>query len=347
MYKKRSVKELRKEVKATSEKMVKDVENYTRSPEQVKEMLDFMSRFHQYSFRNQALIRGQRPGAAAIGSFKKFKDLGYSVQKGEKSIKVWAPSTETVYQFRNEAGMLISIPAGHADARIKAMVQEGRVEKKTREKFRLVPVFDATQTNMPVKDYPKLYPNRPMDYTADPKLVKELAAATKQWVRDTGVSEVKLENITAVSALTGVKDEGEKGFSTPRADHQLIAIRDSLPESDKIAVRIHEMAHNALHGDKRTDKTKAEKEFQAEMTSYVVCKHFGLDTAENATQYIASWTKEDKGFQALSVKERGALLSDVQKTAKGFIDDISEQLAQGRNREQVRAKQQARGLELE
>lgn len=347
MYKKRSIAEIRKELKATSEKMAKDVEEYTNSPGDVKEMLDFMSQFHQYSFRNQVMIRSQRPGASAVGSFKKFKDLGYSVRKGERGLRIWAPSQVSVYQFRNDAGMLISIPSAKVDERIKGLVKEGKAIKKTGMQFRLVSVFDATQTDMPVKDYPKLYPNRPMDYTADPKLVKELAAATKQWVRDTGVSEVKLENITAVSAYKGVKDEGEKGFSTPRADHQLIAIRDSLPESDKIAVRIHEMAHNALHGDKRSGKTKAEKEFQAEMTSYVVCKHFGLDTAENATQYIASWTKEDKGFQALSVKERGALLSDVQKTAKGFIDDISEQLAQGRNREQVRAKQQARGLELE
>lgn len=346
MYKKRSTKELREEVKATTEKMVKDVENYTRSPEQVKEMLDFMSRFHQYSFRNQALIRGQRPGATAIGSFKKFKDLGYSVQKGEKSIRVWAPSTTTEYQFRNEAGMLVRIPAGQADARIKAMAQEGRAEKKTRERFRLVPVFDATQTNMPVKDYPKLYPNRPMDYTADPKLVEQLAVATKQWVKKEQIEEYTVEDLTQ-SDLAQFKDEGQKGFSLPGAARQIIAIRDSLPESDKIAVRIHEMAHNALHQDSQDGKTTPEREFQAEMTSYVVCKHFGLDTGENATKYIAGWTKNGETFEFLPVQERGKMLGDVQKTAKTFINSISEQLEAQRSQSQTRAKKGETGLELE
>ncbi|WP_063516978.1 ArdC family protein [Schleiferilactobacillus harbinensis] len=328
MYKKRSAEEIRQEIQEVSEQMVKDVEQYTNSPEQVKEMLDFMARFHTYSFRNQVMVRSQREGAVAVGSFKKFKDLGYSVKKGEKGIKVWAPSSSTIYQYRNGEGKLIAVPAKQADAKIKALAENGQAVKKQLTRFRLVSVFDATQTNMPAKDYPKLYPNRPIDYSTDKLLVNELSDATSVWTREMGVEEVKLGTLVA---LGRVKDKGQKGVSVSGAGQQLVAIRDDLPESDKIAVRIHEMAHSVLHQDLNDGKTTAVREFQAEMTSYVVSKHFGMDTSENATSYIASWTDNGQALQAMDPKERAHILADVQSTAKAFIDDISAQLERQRD----------------
>jgi hypothetical protein len=323
MYKKRSAEEIRQEIKEVSEQMVKDMEQYTNSPQQVKEMLDFMAKFHQYSFRNQVMIRSQREGATAVGSFKKFKDLGYSVKKGEKGIKIWAPSTATIYQYRDAEGKLIAVPAKQADARIKNLAETGQAIKKQLTRFRLVSVFDATQTNMPAKDYPKLYPNRPIDYSSDKTLVKELSDATSSWLRRMDVDEIDMSLLVESGR---VKDKGQKGLSVPGADHQMVAIKDDLPESDKIAVRIHEMAHNALHQDHDDGKTTAVREFQAEMTSYVVSKHFGLDTSENATSYIAAWTHNGQTLHDLDPRERAHILSDVQATAKTFIDDISTQL---------------------
>lgn len=328
MYKKRSAEEIRQEIKEVSEQMVKDMEQYTNSPQQVKEMLDFMAKFHQYSFRNQVMIRSQREGAAAVGSFKKFKDLGYSVKKGEKGIKIWAPSSATIYQYRDGEGKLITVPAKQADAKIKAMAENGQIVKRQLARFRLVSVFDATQTNMPAKDYPKLYPNRPIDYSTDKLLVNELSDATSVWIREMGVEEVKLGTLVA---LGRVKDKGQKGVSVSGAGQQLVAIRDDLPESDKIAVRIHEMAHSVLHQDPNDGKTTAVREFQAEMTSYVVSKHFGMDTSEEATSYIASWTDNGQTLQAMDPKERAHILADVQSTAKAFIDDISAQLERQRD----------------
>ena len=77
--------------------LLTEIENYTQSPEKVVEMLDFMDKFHNYSSRNAMMIQMQRPGATAVGSFAKFKSMGYKVNKGEKGIKIFVPTKATVF----------------------------------------------------------------------------------------------------------------------------------------------------------------------------------------------------------------------------------------------------------
>lgn len=53
--------------------------------------LKFASQFHSYSFGNIMLIKSQMPHATRVASFNRWKELGRSVKKGEKSLKVLAP----------------------------------------------------------------------------------------------------------------------------------------------------------------------------------------------------------------------------------------------------------------
>ena len=50
-----------------------------------------MSRFHNYSFGNILEIARQRPDATRVAGFWKWKELGRSVKKGEKGIRILAP----------------------------------------------------------------------------------------------------------------------------------------------------------------------------------------------------------------------------------------------------------------
>ena len=84
--------------------LLKEVDNYTQSPEKVVEMLDFMDKFHNYSSRNAMMIQMQRPGATAVGSFAKFKSMGYKVNRGEKGIKIFVPTKATVFYRKNKDG---------------------------------------------------------------------------------------------------------------------------------------------------------------------------------------------------------------------------------------------------
>jgi hypothetical protein len=50
-----------------------------------------MSRFHNYSFGNILEIARQKPDATRVAWFWKWKELGRSVKKGEKGIRILAP----------------------------------------------------------------------------------------------------------------------------------------------------------------------------------------------------------------------------------------------------------------
>ena len=53
--------------------------------------LSAMSRFHNYSFGNILEIARQKPDATRVAGFWKWKELGRSVKKGEKGIRILAP----------------------------------------------------------------------------------------------------------------------------------------------------------------------------------------------------------------------------------------------------------------
>jgi antirestriction protein ArdC len=53
--------------------------------------LNAMSRFHNYSLGNILEIARQRPDAMKVAGFWKWKELGRSVKKGEKGIRILAP----------------------------------------------------------------------------------------------------------------------------------------------------------------------------------------------------------------------------------------------------------------
>ncbi|EPZ61880.1 ltrC-like domain protein [[Clostridium] sordellii ATCC 9714] len=72
------------------------ISSYFQSPEDMKKYLDFMSKFYKYSPRNIALIENQFMVAKAVGSFKFWKDNGFTVNKGEKGIKILVPTKENI-----------------------------------------------------------------------------------------------------------------------------------------------------------------------------------------------------------------------------------------------------------
>jgi antirestriction protein ArdC len=65
--------------------------------------LNAMSRFHNYSLGNILEIARQRPDATRVAGFWKWKELGRSVKKGEKGIRILAPIVGTKRKKKEEA----------------------------------------------------------------------------------------------------------------------------------------------------------------------------------------------------------------------------------------------------
>lgn len=70
--------------------------------EKFKSYLNAMSKFHNYSFNNTLLIAMQKPDATLVAGFQSWqKNFERHVNKGEKGIKIMAPSSYKKKQERD------------------------------------------------------------------------------------------------------------------------------------------------------------------------------------------------------------------------------------------------------
>ena len=312
-YAKKSVEDKRKEVEELTKGMEKKVEQHLHSADELKDYLSFMGKFYQYSMSNTALIQEQFFGAQAVGSFKFWKDKGFSVNKGEKGIKILVPN-KTVPKFKDENGKLKSI--NKATPQEKKLIQEGKKEvTHGRLYFSVGHVFEISQTNAKASDLPKIFPNRWLEGN-----VEDYKALYK------GMEAIAEKN--GISIIQPKEELGAaKGVSYTLTKEVALNPRNS--ERQNVKTLIHELAHAKLHTkDTHLNYTAAEKEFQAEMTAYTVSSYFGIDTSSYSLDYLSHWTK-GKSFE-----DKTKLLKEVHETSVGFIETIEETLVKEREKNQ-------------
>lgn len=83
---------------------------------------------------------------------------------------------------------------------------------------------------------------------------------------------------------------GANGYACPNKNK--IAIKRDMSINHQIKTMIHEYAHIQLHKD--TNKSKEQKEIEAESIAFVICNSFGLDTSEYSFGYITSSLQNPK-----------------------------------------------------
>jgi len=310
--KKRSNEELQQEITERTEAIMKYVEEYTRDPEEVIKLLNFMTNFHHYSARNQILIQSQFQGAMAVASLESFNKKGFFVNNGEKAIKILVPVQVKLFERDPDNWVQIS----HATETEKKQIEAGVLDIREITRFKLGSVFDVSQTNAKEEDIPDLLPNKHMNYETSSDM-KTLQSALIHIAND---RKVYVSNAKDVGVELGnVRGEYRENLIDGRKD---ILLNQRNTVTENFSILVHELAHESMHSqdslqNKEVSLTVANKEFQAEMTAYVVCKHFGVDTEEKATAYIASWTEKGE-----SVEDRLHLLDEVHKTSKHFIQEI-------------------------
>jgi len=139
--------------------------------ERYKEYLSVMSKFHNYSFNNTLLIAMQKPDASLIAGFSAWKnDFKRNVMKGEKGIKIIAPSPFKVKQEKEKIDPQTRKPVIGKDG--KPVVEETEI---TIPAYKVVSVFDVSQTEG------KEIPNIAVDtLTGDVERYEDFFTALKQ-----------------------------------------------------------------------------------------------------------------------------------------------------------------------
>lgn len=262
-----------------------------------EEYLQVMSRFHNYSFNNTLLIYMQKPDATLVAGFNKWKDkFGRSVNKGEKGIKIIAP---TPYKKKIEKDVL------DPDTKLPMKDENGEIIKEEKEvsipSFRPVTVFDVSQTSG--------------------KEIPTLASALNGKVENFDMLKEAISRSAPVPISFKPLRPDTDGYFSPK--RQEIVIREGMGEVQTVCAMIHESAHAKLHNpanipetEEKKKLTRSDEEVQAESIAYTVCAYFGIETGENSFGYLASWSQNKE------LKELKASLDVINKTSSELITAI-------------------------
>lgn len=283
-------------MKQTLDKLEAGVREFYTS-EKFITYLQVMSRFHNYSLNNQILIAAQMPEATIVAGYNSWmRNFDRHVKRGEKSITILAPQK-----------IKIKVDTDKTD-------EYGNVIQEEKEgiKFRPVSVFDVSQTEG--KPLPQII----SELTGDVSRYEQLLDAARQ------VAPYPIE----IRAVEG----SAKGWCN--FTQEKIIIKEGMSEAQTLKTVFHETAHARIHaGD--TDKSREQKEVEAESIAYVVCSHFGLDTSDYSFGYVATWA----GRQDINLLKQS--LQTISQTAKSIITDVErameepELTASGKSKEEI------------
>ena len=265
-----------------------------------------MSRFHNYSLNNQALIHLQRPDATLVAGYNRWRDkFSRHVLRGEKGITIIAP---TPYKKKIEQEKLdpdTKLPILDADG--KVITEEKEIEIPM---FRPVKVFDYAQTDG------KPLPERVASPVANLTGSVENYEAFMEALRRSSPVPVEFKPLSA----------DMDGYFSPKS--QSITLREGMSEVQTVSAAVHEIAHAKLHNyglqqaAERKAKSRNTEEVEAESISFMVCAYFGIETGANSFGYVATWSKNAE------LPEFRVSLDTISKTANGIITDVEKHFAE-------------------
>ncbi|WP_270992661.1 PBECR4 domain-containing protein [Streptococcus agalactiae] len=272
-----------------------------------------------------------------------------SVKTGEKShITLFRPMMVEMIPVLDENGNQVKNGKGNpkykrlseATPEEKALKKEGKLKSRFFQerdsntglaKFATYKVFELSQTTLKPEFYPKAMPNRHYDFNMDHIRTKEVLEGLSDYAKNIEVTIYQDDAKELRSA---------KGAFYP--DEQKILLNPDNTPGEVIATTIHELAHASLHNPKfansyKEDVSKDRRELEAEMTSYLVSKHFGLDTSEKAIRYMAIWTDNltslDDQQLAQSMKRIYGTVSKIVKSVEQHTKpyQLNRQVVQNQN----------------
>lgn len=269
----------------TLEEAVADLAN----SEAWQHMLRIAARMPHYSFNNILLVAVQRPDATAVAGYRAWAALGRQVRRGEKGIGILAPCL-----YRSE-------PGGEA-------AEQAEEPARTLRGFRVVHVFDITQTDGP----------------ALPDLPQLLRGEAPNGVWD------RLAELVADAGFT--LERGPCGQANGYTDfkRRVVRVRVDVDDAQAVKTLAHELGHiradhehRFLVGRSGSAECRGQAEVEAESIAYVVLTAAGADTARYSVPYITGWgigSPEVLRASAEHVMRSAAAIVDAVMTATATAD---------------------------
>jgi antirestriction protein ArdC len=257
--------------------------------------LDVQSKFYRYSPNNVMLILMQNPYATRVAGYRAWQALDHQVMAKESALRILAPMT---YK-RDDA------PEGEKAREIRG--------------FKLVPVFDISQTEGP--DLPDIVSK--LEGLAPEGVFAKLT----EFAQGIGFRVERPQSL----------DSGANG-DTSHSEGR-IRVVSSNSEAQQAKTLAHEIGHALLHDpgvEATKDLERGLKELEAESTAYVICTALGMDTSDYSFGYVAGWAggapEATQGIKASTGRIQKAATAvlktfEVEEPAVEATNDVSIEVA--------------------
>jgi hypothetical protein len=294
--KKSMVGDVAAEIYANLNKVITDLTTSERWPQLLKAMAQKNgTEIGRYSFGNMLLIWAQMPEASAVCSYKAWRERGRQVLKDSTSIRINAP---------------MQVKSKDADGKI---IKDKDGKEKTHTIFKLIPVFDISQTEPVWQD--------PHGMQITPSLGAVKIAKKLQGDAPATMIEVVTEQINALGYTVQFANlNGPNGAAVP--SHKRVMIQMGMADAQTAKTLAHELGHLLFDhvGDlAEYSKHQGKAETEAESFAYMVCAYYGLDSATYSAPYISTWAGSDAKQVEKTVQATG---DAVLKTFRAFLATV-------------------------
>lgn len=211
--------------------------------------LDFMGRFHQYSWNNILLMLMQSNGnSSLVAGFRQWQTRGRVVRKGEHGMKIFGFSTRTV---KDEDGN-------------PQLDENGDPIQKVW--YPILTVFDVSQTD-------------PIDKETDP--IEQMKPSELEGADALGLVGRMTAWLESKHWRVGHESMGRdiKGYATMDGSRRIILNAKNSPRQDAKTI-LHETAHMLLHQELPEGEYGRHRgiyETEAESVAYVVARYMGVN----------------------------------------------------------------------
>ena len=284
---------------------------YKEHPEQIAEMLVFKSRFYQYSINNTLLIAAQNPGVTFVGSYARWKELGYSVKLGQHGLKVLVPVEITNFKVIDKDGKEHIRQLRDATLEEKAAIKAGKIETWKRRGYKIGNVFDISQTTCPPDDYPKIFHQgySSTQHAALYDAVKAFSASQKIPVTEGDVQSISL-----------------RGYFDTEANS--IKISDKLTDTERLSTLTHELGHALMYRQNVSEVNLPSdvRELEADSFSIMLQSQFGLQLTQSRIDHLKNeyelCTKIEKFSFEDMLKDVNSAYLAARKALEPFLQEL-------------------------
>lgn len=289
---KRTTKEEREQRIEQLRKEIADGVEALRDSDEWRAYLDYLGRFHRYSWHNVLLLMRQSQGTARlVAGFNQWKERGRMVRKGEHGMKIFGFSTRVE---KDEDGK-------------PKTGEDGKPIHKVW--YPIVTVFDVSQTDPIDPDNDPLANVEPQPLRGDDS--HGIVARMTVWLESQGWT-VDMEPLA---------DANLKGYSLMDGSRRIVLNAVNSPAQNAKTI-LHETAHTLLHQslpDGEYGKHRGVYETEAESVAYVAAKWAGLDTSQYSIGYVNGWSKGDAALirqTAEHVRQAASTIINALETEK-------------------------------